>query len=91
MLYQHEFHKDWGIGLGPVLNWNTYGSLKTTYKMDGGEHKFVEKHIGQRKITIDFMALLKNPIFDIYLKYCPADVLKDSDLKFRSLSFGFYL
>ena len=91
LLYQHEFHKDWGIGLGPVLNWNTYGSLKTKYKMDGGEHKFVEKHIGQRKITIDFMALLKNPIFDIYLKYCPADVLKDSDLKFRSLSFGFYL
>ncbi|MBP5388552.1 MAG: hypothetical protein J6Y97_14390 [Prevotella sp.] len=91
LLFQHEFGKDWGFGLGPVLNWNTYGSLKTKYKMDGGEHKFTDKHIGQRKITVDFMALFKNPLFDIYLKYCPTDVLKDSDLKFRSLSFGFYL
>ncbi|MBR4741694.1 MAG: hypothetical protein IK079_02185 [Desulfovibrio sp.] len=91
LLYQHKFGRSWGFGIGPVFNLNTYASLKTSYKQDGGTHKFVDKHIGQRKFTIDAMFILENPIFDLYLKYCPMDVLKDSDLKFKSLSFGIYL
>lgn len=91
ILYQHNFCKDWGFGIGPVINWNTYASLRTEYKMDGGEHSYVDKHIGQQKITVDFMLLFNNPVIDLYMKYSPMDVLKDSDVNFRSLSFGLYI
>ena len=90
LLYQHQFNRDWGIGIGPVFNLNTYASVKTRYKKDGGKHEFVEKHIGQRKFTVDIMATLENPLVDLYVKYSPMEVLKDSEVKFRSLSFGFY-
>ena len=91
LLYEHKFNRQWGLGIGPVFNWNTYGSIKTRYKKDGEKHKSVEKSIGQRKFTIDAMFILENPIIDLYLKYSPMDVLKDNDLKFQSLSLGIYL
>ena len=91
LLYEHKFNRQWGLGIGPVFNWNTYGSIKTRYKLDGEKHKYVEKHIGQRKFTVDAMFILENPIVDLYLKYSPMDVLNDNDLKFQSLSIGVYL
>ena len=90
LLYKHWFGHGWGFAVGPVFNWNTYGSLKSAYEMDGGEYEFVEKHIGQRKFTIDYMLIMKNPILDLYVKYSNMNVLKNSDLKFRALSFGIY-
>ena len=91
LLYEHKFNRKWGLGIGPVFNWNTYGSIKTRFKKDGDKHKFVDKNIGQRKFTIDAMFILENPIVDLYLKYSPMDVLKDNVLKFQSLSLGIYL
>lgn len=91
LIYQHQFNKHWGFGLGPVFNWNTYATIKTKYKMDGGTHEFKEKKINQQKFTIDAMVMLSNPVLDLYMKYCPMDVLKDSDVKFQTLTIGFYL
>lgn len=91
LLYEHKFNRQWGLGIGPVFNWNTYGSIKTRFKKDGHNHKLVDKNIGHRKFTIDAMFILENPIVDLYLKYSPMDVLKDNDLQFQSLSFGIYL
>ena len=91
LLYEHKFNRQWGLGIGPVFNWNTYGSIKTRFKKDGDNQKLVEKHIGHRKFTIDAMFILENPIVDLYMKYSPMDVLKDNDLKFQSLSIGIYL
>ena len=91
LLYSHKFDKDWGIGLGGVINWNTYASIKTSFKQDGGSHKFVDKHIGQRKFTVDAMAVLYNPLFDIYVKYSPQDVLKEPSVNFHALTVGIYL
>lgn len=91
LIYQHKFDRNWGVGIGPVFNFNTYGSLKTSYKLEGGKHKYVEKNIGQKKFTIDAMLILENPIIDLYIKYSPMEVLKDSDLDFQALSFGIYL
>ena len=91
LLYEHKFNRQWGLGIGPVFNWNTYGSIKTRFKKDGDKQKLVEKQIGQKKFTIDAMFILENPIVDLYLKYCPTDVLKDNDLKFQSMSIGIYL
>ena len=91
LLFSHKFDKDWGIGLGGVFNWNSYASIKTEFKQDGGTHKFVDKKIGQRKFTVDAMAVLYNPLFDIYLKYSPQDVLKEPSVNFHALTVGIFL
>ena len=89
LLVFHTF-KDWGIAVGPVVNFNTYASLKTRYSIDGGKYKDVEKNINQRKVTFDIMGIIQTPAVDLYLKYSPNSVLKDG-VKFRSLTFGFAL
>lgn len=90
VLYHHKFDKDWGFGLGGILNWNTYASIKSKYKLDGGTHKFVDKDINHRKFTVDMMGIFYNPLFDFYVKYSPMDVLKEPSVKFRALSVGFF-
>jgi hypothetical protein len=89
--YTHSFDKDFWIGFGPVVNFNTYASVLTKYKMYGDEVKKLEKNIRQRPITIDWM--LRVGIFGVplYMKYSNDNVLKDGGVKFRSLSFGLYL
>ena len=79
------------FGLGPVININTYASIKTRYKKDGGKFKEMEKDIHQRKVTFDWMGIVYTPGPDFYIKYSPNDVLKEGSVKFRSLTFGLYL
>ena len=86
LLYSYS-NKHWGFSLGPVINFNTYASIKTRYSIDGGKYKDVDKHINQRKVTFDIMGILETPEIDLYLKYSPNNVLKDG-VKFRSLTFG---
>ena len=86
LLYSYS-NKKWGFSIGPVINFNTYASLKTRYRIDGGKYKDVDKHINQRKVTFDIMGILETPEIDLYLKYSPNNVLKDG-VKFRSLTFG---
>ena len=87
--YCYKISPHFGFGFGPVLNWNVYGSMKTKYKLDGGTHKFVDKDIHQRVLTIDWMLRVYNPIISFYVKYSPMDVLKsDWGPKFQSISFG---
>lgn len=91
LLYEHNFGNSFGLGLGIVSNWNTYASIKTRYKTGNTKHKEVEKHIGQRRFTLDYMAVVRTPALDFYLKYSPQSVLKDSGVKFHSLTFGLCL
>ncbi len=90
LLYQHRFGHGWQIGVGPVFNWNCYSSILTEYDQDGGNYEFTQKHIGLRKFTIDYLLLLRTPILPVYVKYSGMNVLKDSDVKFHALSFGYY-
>ena len=89
LLYSYSY-KHWGFSLGPVINFNTYASIKTRYSIDRGKYKDVDKHINQRKVTFDIMGVFETPGIDLYLKYSPNDVLKDG-VKFRSLTFGLCL
>jgi hypothetical protein len=79
------------FGLGPVINFNTYASIKTRYKFLGDKIKHEEKNIRQRPVTIDWMLNMNIAHLPLYLKYSNDDVLKDGGVKFRSLSFGLYL
>jgi len=89
--YQHDFGHGFSIGFGPVVNFNTYASIKTRYKFLGDKIKHMEKNIRQRPITIDWMLNMSVADFPFYVKYSNDDVLKDGGVKFRSLSFGLYL
>lgn len=79
-----------GFSLGPVLNFNTYSSIKTKYKIDDHKYKEKYKNVHPTPITVDFMGTVLTPIIDFYVKYSPFDVLKsDYGLKFKTLSIGF--
>lgn len=87
--YCFQLDRHLGIGFGPVLNWNVYGSIKTKYKTDGGTTKDIDKRIHQSPFTIDWMLHVYNPIITFYVKYSPMNVLQsDWGPKFQSISFG---
>lgn len=96
LMWQHRFNKNWSFALGPVINFNTYASIKNKYTdADGKKHKDVLKHIHQKPFTIDIMAELNilNEI-SVYCKYSPMNILNSdysNKCNFQSLSFGIYL
>ena len=89
--YEHDFGDGFAIGFGPVFNYNAYASIKTRYKLLGDKVKHMEKNIRQRPFTIDWMLNISIADVPFYVKYSNDNVLKDSGIKFRSLSFGIYL
>ena len=89
--YEHDFGHGFSIGFGPVVNFNTYASIKTRYKFLGDKVKHTEKNIRQRPVTIDWMLNMSIADLPFYVKYSNDDVLKDGGVRFRSLSFGLYL
>ena len=89
--YEHDFGHGFSIGFGPVVNFNTYASIKTRYKLLGDKVKHMEKNIRQRPVTIDWMLNMSVADLPFYVKYSNDDVLKDGGVRFRSLSFGLYL
>lgn len=89
--YEHEFADGFSIGFGPVVNFNTYASIKTRYKFLGDKVKHMEKNIRQRPVTIDWMLNMTIADVPFYVKYSNDNVLKDGGVRFRSLSFGLYL
>ena len=83
------------FGLGPVLNINTYASIKNRYwDADGEKHKQVFKKIHQRPITVDIMAEVSfHNWFSIYGKFSPMTILNSTyanDVNFQPVSFGIY-
>jgi len=83
------------FGLGPVLNINTYASIKNRFwDADGEKHKQMFKKIHQRPITVDIMAEVSfHNWFSIYGKFSPMTILNSTyanDVNFQPVSFGIY-
>ena len=77
------------LSLGPVVNINTYGSLKTRYVLNDEKIKEQSKNIRQNSATIDFMAKLRLGEIGVYAKYSPSDVLNSAfGPEFNSFSTG---
>jgi hypothetical protein len=77
------------FSVGPVINFNTYGSLKTRYVLNDEKVKETDKNIHQNSMTIDLMAKLRFNSLGIYAKYSPSDMLNtEFGPKFRSFSTG---
>ena len=92
IMYHQSLRKDLTFSIGPVININTYGSLKTHYKLDGRKEKILDKNIHQNPITVDIMAHLKIKVVGFYVKYAPCYILDTGyGPKFNSLSTGITL
>ena len=84
------------FGLGPVINFNTYASIKNRYHdADGKKQKDLYKHIHQSPVTVDIMGEVNiHNWFSLYVKYSPMNMLRSpygDDVNFQPLSFGVIL
>ncbi|MGM9704449.1 MAG: hypothetical protein ACI3YB_00470 [Prevotella sp.] len=65
------------VNAGPVMNINTYASLKTRYKTpEGKKRKEINKGVHQVPVTVDFMGQMGYGIFGAYIKYSPFHLLQ---------------
>ena len=96
IMWQHRFNTKWSFALGPVVNFNLYGSIKNRYRDASGERqKDMFNRIHQKPVTVDLMLNLNilNE-FSVYCKYSPMTLLQSSyadNCNFQTLSFGVYL
>jgi hypothetical protein len=92
LLYRYRIGHGFALSAGPVLNLNMHSSLKTRYKLDGQKYKDTANDVHANPVTVDLMGIVCTPVFDIYVKYSPCNVLKtDYAPKFQSLSVGIYI
>lgn len=78
--------------LGPILNFNTYSSIKGIYDdADGKRYKYFTKDFDRNPTTLDFFgAVSYSHTIGIYVRYSPMKVLKDSSpINFTPLTIGF--
>lgn len=90
--YEIPVSRNSGIMFGPMLNFNTHGSLLTRYTTAEGEKmKIKNKDIHQAPVTIDLLVDFR--VFKslhIYLKYAPCHVFQSGfGPEFSSFSAGF--
>ena len=77
------------LSVGPVININTHGSLKTRYVLNDEKILEKSKDIHQNSATIDFMAQIHLGDIGLYAKYSPSSVLNpEFGPKFSSFSAG---
>lgn len=80
------------VRFGPVVNFNTYASLKTRYTLNGEKIKETAKDIHQNRVTVDLMAMFSVGSIGIYAKYAPCKVLNSEfGPDFRGFSAGMTL
>jgi hypothetical protein len=92
LMWNQPICKNVDFSLGPVVNFNTHGSMKTVYKLNGAKVKESSSNIHQNPVTLDLMATLQFSEVGIYFKYSPTNVLNtDFGPKFTSLSAGITL
>lgn len=92
LTYDYHFNKHFGIGLGPVVSFNTGGNIKTRWSVDGQPDKDRQYNIRQNPVTVDFMGLVYTAPLAFYFKYSPCNVMThDRGPEFRSMSAGILL
>lgn len=77
--------------MGPILNFNTYSSIKGVYDdLDGNRCEYFTKDFDRRPVTVDFFGSLSYcNTLGVYLRYSPMKVLKDhSPVNFTPFSIG---
>jgi len=81
--------KHFWLNGGMLVNFNTYSSCKTRYKLEGREVKEFDKNIHEQPVTLDLYTSFGFNDVGLYLRYSPFHVLRgDYSPTFSSLSFG---
>lgn len=91
LLYGVEFGRRHyvGVNFGPIVNFNTGGSIKTQYHEGGEEYSIKTGKIGQRPVTVDLYGVVRYKSVGWYVRYSPMKKLKASTgLDFNLLSTG---
>ena len=92
-LFTQRFgHKSkFSFTLGPVVNFNIGGRLKTYYELGDNEIDISTKGIKYNPVTVDLMASFNYRGVGLYCKYSPVNVIKtDKGPKFQSITFGLF-
>lgn len=78
------------FSLGPVLDFNTYSSLKTTYiNGDGNRTQEFVKKLGQKPVSVDLFCSATWYCAGLYFKYSPVKAMKNySEINFNPLTVG---
>ena len=88
-MYGYKFNKYISMRIGPVVNFNTGGNIKTRYSLNGESFKEKQKEINIAPVTVDLKAELNFRFLGLYFKYSPCNVLNtDFGPKFKSMSAG---
>lgn len=79
------------VKFGPILNVNTYSSVKTKYYDEVGSKKTdFRKGLDMKKATFDlFGAISYGNCFGVYVRYSPIKIMNGGDLNFSPLTLGF--
>ncbi|MDE6824086.1 MAG: hypothetical protein K2J27_05075 [Duncaniella sp.] len=81
-----------GFRFGPVVNFNTGAHITTKYVIGDCKYKVSTESIGQRKVTVDGMAIINYRSIGLYARYSPMKRFNDrTDLDFATLSAGIML
>ncbi len=91
LLYEWRIPKsDLKFKMGPVMNFNTYASVKTSYRdVAGDSREEYIRNVGQRKFTVDFYGGLSYCGFiGFYARYSPMRVMDAPGLNFHPLTLG---
>lgn len=78
--------------MGPILNFNTYSSIKGIYDDSAGNRcEYFTKDFDRNPVTLDFFGSLSyHSAFGVYVRYSPMKVLKAaSPINFIPFSLGF--
>lgn len=79
------------VTLGPVVNFNVYGRLNTSYEQGDNELSISTKDINYRPVTLSVMGAFQYGDVAFYCKYSPISVMKkDKGPQFQSLTFGLH-
>lgn len=91
VLWNWKFCRKHTLKLGPIVNFNTHASLKTTMKNGDTESALSTNDISKRPVTVDLYGAIEiSGDFGLFVRYSPMNIFKTGATPtMRPLSFGF--
>ncbi len=92
LIYEWRIPKSWlKLKVGPILNFNTYASLKGIYEDNtGNKCEYFTKDFDCRDVTVDFFGCISyHNALGVYVRYSPMKMLKaGSPINFTPFTVG---
>ncbi len=92
LLYEYNIPRSsLSIKVGPILDFNTYASIKSVWTENGARKDSFSKNIGIKKVSLDFFATVSFcKTIGLYVRYSPVNVMDVyNSINFNPLTLGF--